>query len=527
MTVGRHVLDGAPVLLEAMLAHPGWHGVVVLAGPTRENRHFTGVVVAADLGDQLPEALGGSLLILALASDRADWRLDAALTRARDAGASALMISGTEPVHRSTALLATRLGLPLLGTADTLGAYLHLTAVLGQAAALRAELIVRTTAACQRAGGSVEDLLAELNRTFERPVALYDEGSNRVAGSQLLWGPDWYEAQAHLHFQRTHPATGVQIPLPSGGVLIAHPLTGTGQISWIAAGLPFELRAESDALLGALAVAAIAMQERLALRRLEAERDARYRSSLLEELLHAPAELPLGLRRRALDLGWRLDGWQTAVHIGILGEIDVTESLPEVEAAFAAEGVDVVVVERKDGWAAWASVDRRPTAAEVTKFANDIRRVQRRLADTLETYVGVGRVHTGPSGIARSLAEASDAARLARRRAESGHFVHVDRLGVAQLLLAWTQTDSFQPAARELLDPLNAESGELLKTLSAYLDAESSVAETAAVLGIHRNTVSSRVARIQDCLHVDLADPETRLALHLACRTAYHVGRAD
>ena len=96
--------------------------------------------------------------------------------------------------------------------------------------------------------------------------------------------------------------------------------------------------------------------------------------------------------------------------------------------------------------------------------------------------------------------------------------MHVDRLGLAQLLLAWTQTDTFLPASRQLLAPLERGGGALLTTLAAYLDAESSIAETAAVLGVHRNTVSDRIARVERLLGVDLSDPETRLALHLATR---------
>ncbi|MDJ0105608.1 helix-turn-helix domain-containing protein, partial [Rhodococcus erythropolis] len=82
-----------------------------------------------------------------------------------------------------------------------------------------------------------------------------------------------------------------------------------------------------------------------------------------------------------------------------------------------------------------------------------------------------------------------------------------------------TRTDTFQPAAAALLAPLRDSNGELLETLSTYLDEESSLAHTATRMGLHRNTVSSRIDRIQRLLSVDLADPETRLALHLACRT--------
>jgi purine catabolism regulator len=87
------------------------------------------------------------------------------------------------------------------------------------------------------------------------------------------------------------------------------------------------------------------------------------------------------------------------------------------------------------------------------------------------------------------------------------------------LLLGWTQTDTFQPAAADLLAPLVDQPGGLLDTLSVFLDCESSVADTAAVLGVHRNTVTARVTRIQELLGVNLSAPDERLALHLACRT--------
>jgi DNA-binding PucR family transcriptional regulator len=65
---------------------------------------------------------------------------------------------------------------------------------------------------------------------------------------------------------------------------------------------------------------------------------------------------------------------------------------------------------------------------------------------------------------------------------------------------------------------LHAAPGDLVRTLAAYLDAESSLAETAIVLGVHRNTVAARISRIEQLLGVDLSRPDERLALHLAAR---------
>jgi DNA-binding PucR family transcriptional regulator len=57
-------------------------------------------------------------------------------------------------------------------------------------------------------------------------------------------------------------------------------------------------------------------------------------------------------------------------------------------------------------------------------------------------------------------------------------------------------------------------------TLATFLDEESSVIATAQRLGLHRNTVSARIQRIQSALGADLSDPQTRLALQLASRVA-------
>ena len=60
--------------------------------------------------------------------------------------------------------------------------------------------------------------------------------------------------------------------------------------------------------------------------------------------------------------------------------------------------------------------------------------------------------------------------------------------------------------------------GELLRTVEAYLDAESSATNAAAVLGVHRNTVTQRMLRVAAAVGVDLHDPDERLALQLVLR---------
>ena len=59
---------------------------------------------------------------------------------------------------------------------------------------------------------------------------------------------------------------------------------------------------------------------------------------------------------------------------------------------------------------------------------------------------------------------------------------------------------------------------ELLRTLQTYLEEGLSVSATATALGLHRNTISARIARLRELLDIDLDDADHRLALQLACR---------
>jgi DNA-binding PucR family transcriptional regulator len=221
---------------------------------------------------------------------------------------------------------------------------------------------------------------------------------------------------------------------------------------------------------------------------------------------------------RLLDLSWQVDGWHLGIRIDVPPAADPLALRPDVLHAFAEAGVAAQVVEQGSGWAAWSTFGHAPAAAELQSRSTAIRRAQWRLRSVLPSVMGVGSLQTGPEGLVRSLGEATEAAKIAVSRTAGGYVVQFDRLGLSRLLTAWTQTDTFAPAAASLLVPLQDQPGELVATLSAYLNAESSVSDTAAVLGVHRNTVAARISRAVELLGVDLADPDERMVVQLACR---------
>lgn len=95
-------------------------------------------------------------------------------------------------------------------------------------------------------------------------------------------------------------------------------------------------------------------------------------------------------------------------------------------------------------------------------------------------------VHTTDPLTLHALVTPTDARELARTR-----FAPLDRAG--------------PPGAPVLLD-----------TLRTWLTLHGSWDRTAALLGVHRNTVRHRLTRVADLLDVDLQDPGTRMELWFA-----------
>ncbi len=487
--------------LAALLTHPDWAGTTVLAGDPA-TVELAAVQTVPDLRAE-PSASAGALVVVGLAGDRDDWHLDALLRRAAAASAVAVLLPGAEPLRRASSALAVRIGVVVLGSPDPLGAGLAATRLLREPDQVVADLVRRTAAACSTAPSGVDGLVAQLSRTWRRPVWLLDGTGSRVAGP-----PDGPGEESLV----THP-------VHEGRPRAREPGQNGPGSTRLAVAVPPGLPAESAAIAAALAVAAESMANRLAQQRLTVERDARLRTSLLAELLQTAGDPSSGTRRRALDAGWELEGWHVGIRIDVVAGVDVVATRTEVLRVFDAAHLRATVVEQGPGWGAWSTFEHEPTAAELQRHGSATRRAQWLLRTSVRSAMGVGRVHRGVEGLARTLGEAGDAARLATTRTASGHFVHVDRLGLGRLLLAWTRTDTFLPAARSMLDPLHGQPGDLLGTLTAYLDAESSLTGAAAVLGVHRNTVATRIARAQELLGVELNDPDDRLALHLACRS--------
>jgi PucR family transcriptional regulator, purine catabolism regulatory protein len=133
--------------------------------------------------------------------------------------------------------------------------------------------------------------------------------------------------------------------------------------------------------------------------------------------------------------------------------------------------------------------------------------------------IGIGRLATGWEGWRRSLDEAEQALRAAIY-IPTRRWLRYDDLGVLRMLLPLSDAPPLRDFAQETLALLlaNDAQGHLVATLESFFATNGNTFQAAQRLGLHRNTLTYRLNRIQELLGVSLDDPEVRLSLHIALK---------
>lgn len=273
----------------------------------------------------------------------------------------------------------------------------------------------------------------------------------------------------------------------------------------------------------ALALAHGELSAWLTRERIQAERDARLRSTLLTEILDHGDALPGHIAEQATMAGWQLTGWHTGIHIAVAGAAGAPAPPAETLVdAIARAGLDIgPLVQRTDGWSTWLTNPKAPLPAHTHAIVKALETGLAALGARLPgqaLVAGIGTPAPNVEGIAATLAEARQAA-VAASAGDSGTVRRVEDLGASRLLLGWYTSRAFHDYARQLLAPLlDPAERNLFATLETYIDQSCSTGRTARALGIHRNTVSQRIARAERLLGMPLTHPDSRLALQLAAR---------
>jgi len=142
--------------------------------------------------------------------------------------------------------------------------------------------------------------------------------------------------------------------------------------------------------------------------------------------------------------------------------------------------------------------------------------------------VGIGNLANSVGELARSHLEARQALRLTRRAGGKGRVASYRSLGAFRLLLEVQSPDALRRFVDELLGTLlkyaQSRDTPLLETLEALSAARWVRRAAARQLGIHINSMSYRVERIQALTGLQLDDPETRVAISIALRARAMLG---
>ncbi|MFJ6533973.1 PucR family transcriptional regulator [Microbacterium sp. NPDC091662] len=493
--------------LSALLAHAENGGVRRVAGP--DDAAWEAVTVGAG-ESELSESGADRLAVLTATAPTSTWQQDALLRRLRDRGYTGLALTGAASFDAGAFRLADRIGLCLLDVERPIQLAKACWMLIEARDALTLSQVRKVAQSFEYAAADLADLLGHIAANLGVGAALIDS-------SGVL-----QEAGAHLD-QRLHAAISFDSWLDRAGVGDAAAASvrvdspGRSGLRLVLFGRGLG-EAQVQSLSVAAEVAMPAVAARILIDEVAAVNDVAVSSGLLRDFVDLHGAADADVERRMAERGWRTGGHHLGFRMVARGRLDSFSLLRTVSAGLSAIDGDAHVTTAGRGLSGWLTFPESPDPDRVERAVAALRELHLGVLRDFAVATGIGSLQGGPEGLAATLDEAGDAARIAASRSATGWFVRVDSLGLEQLLLAWTGNDTFVPAAESLLAPLQEGGGELLTTLSSYLDNESGIAATATALGLHRNTVAVRIRRVQELLGIDLTDPEARLALHLACR---------
>lgn len=493
--------------LSALLAHAENGGLARIAGPA--DIEWEGVIV--ETREQDLRAHGARMLaILTSGLPASTWQQDALLRRVRDRGYSGLALPGAAGIDQGARRLADRVGLSLLDVARPVLLAKACWMLIEARDALTLSQVRKVAQSFEYSAHDLADLLRHIAANLSRGVALIDTaGVVLQAGGHLgeeLHAAIGFDSWSDVARAGDSAAASVRVDSPGRtGLRLAIFGDGLGD-------------AQLQSLSVAAEIAMPAIAARILIDEVAAVNDVAVSSALLRDFIDVHGAADDDVERRMVERGWRTGGHHLGFHMAARGRLDAFSLLRSLRAGLGSIDAEAHATTAGRGVSGWLTFAEAPGPERIELAVAGLRDLHTAALKDFPVATGVGSVQAGSSGLATTLDEAGDAARIAAARSATGWFVRVDSLGLEQLLLAWTGNDTFVPAAESLLAPLREGGGELLTTLAAYLDHESGIAATADALGLHRNTVAIRIRRVQELLGIDMSDPEARLALHLACR---------
>jgi purine catabolism regulator len=286
---------------------------------------------------------------------------------------------------------------------------------------------------------------------------------------------------------------------------------------WIVAGDHPLTDLDELAIEHAATVAALVMLKEQAVR----EAQNTLRGDFFAQLLRAGERDSL-LLERAHSVGYQFDKPHQILFVLCKGATNATLSqlAMRLDRWLRSQGVWGVAVTRERGLAVLLETKNEIVGQLLAeKLAAELSNAAQPLV------VGVGRLAATNGTLRRSYDEAREAADIGERlgqRAGAPRAVSFWKLG----LLDWLHhlppevlaANPYLATIQQLAEHDRKANGDLVRTLDAYLEHGGALAEAAAALNVHRNTLLYRIGRIEEIIGMDLKDTNQRLNLHVALK---------
>ncbi|WP_409422964.1 PucR family transcriptional regulator ligand-binding domain-containing protein [Pseudaeromonas sp. ZJS20] len=175
-----------------------------------------------------------------------------------------------------------------------------------------------------------------------------------------------------------------------------------------------------------------------------------------------------------------------------------------------------VLGQDQDLLALWPTQESRATALD-EELRQALAVLTRQFPD-LALHLGISELTPDLSRLACAVDQARQAVQFGQQA--GSRLFYSEQLGIARLFAAIPQRNLLAQFCREQLGVLcfarEGQPWELKQTLSQYLNQLNNQQEVAQQLGIHRNTLSYRLKRIEQLTGRSLSDPFSRLNLQNA-----------
>lgn len=369
-------------------------------------------------------------------------------------------------------------------------------------------------------GRGLTEISAQLVDITQGPVAIIDPDGEILASAGtdgLSAGPGSLTSVRLTDQDDTVLVDGrsvacLQAPVYAGSLLHGHvvALEPSGR-------LPGERHAIDSAAIAAALV--LVRQAEIA------EREQKYQSSFMYELLRGSIAEASDVLRRSEPFGWDLGRRVIAL---VLRRDDPPEDgvhreLPPVpmavrslvltrdsQAAVVRLSDEVVVVTEAFPW--------KDGVANALRYAQSLQVVATR-AYGASVSVGMSRPVTRVLDIPRAYDQAVTAFRVGRRLHGRGVASHFSELGIDRVLSLVEDQEELSSFAHEVLGDL-AGSGEraadLRRTLEVLLETNVNIAESARRLHYHYNTLRFRIEKLERVIGPFRDDPRVRLNAQMA-----------